>query len=355
MSKTASRKTIKKDRPGKPRTKNQNGYSKFRTRWRHVLLIDQQIRSGKAPNCRQLASELEVSRRTILRDIDFLRYDLGGPVEYDASRRGYIYTEPNWDMPGIRITEGELFALMVAEKALEAYAGTPWVNRLQQVFNRMIAGLPDRIEIPPQELLHRISFDSNAPAIVDPSVLEILGKAVQDNRTLRMTYRALDREREKTYTIDPYVLRQARGAWYLAARDHRSGRVPMFNLSRIRKIETTEQFFDYELSEFDSKEYFSKTFGAYETSQSCDVVIEFSGWAAQLVSERRWHESQKLKDLPGGRLRFEIVVSHLNDIWPWVLSWGGEAKVIKPKELVEIVNRQAAATVRLYRKKRKRN
>ena len=147
MSKTSSRKTVKKDSPGTLRTKNQNGYSKFRTRWRHVLLIDQQIRSGKAPNCRQLASELEVSRRTILRDIDFLRYDLGAPVEYDAARRGYIYTEPNWDVPGIRITEGELFALMVAEKALEAYAGTPWVNRLQQVFNRMIAGLPGSMTV----------------------------------------------------------------------------------------------------------------------------------------------------------------------------------------------------------------
>ena len=355
MSKTASRKTLQKAGSKKPRTKSRDGYSKFRTRWRHVLLIDRQIRSGKAPNCRQLAGELEVSRRTILRDIDFLRYDLGAPVEYDAARRGYIYTEPNWDMPGIRITEGELFAVMVAEKALEAYAGTPWVNRLRQVFNRMIAGLPDRIEIPPQELLHRISFDPNAPAVVDPSVLETLGKAVQDNRTLRMTYRALERNREKTYTIDPYVLRQARGAWYLAARDRRSGRVPLFNITRIRKIEPTGQFFDYELSEFDSKEYFSKTFGAYETSRSFDVVVEFSGWAAQLVRERRWHESQKLKDLPGGRLRFEIVVSHLNDIWPWILSWGAEAKVLKPKKLVEIVARQAAETVRLYRKKRKRN
>ena len=51
-----------------------------------------------------------------LRDIDFLRYDLGAPIAYDPRRRGYVYTEPNWVMPSVRITEGELFALMVAEK-----------------------------------------------------------------------------------------------------------------------------------------------------------------------------------------------------------------------------------------------
>lgn len=77
---------------------------KFRTRWRHVLLIDERIRSGQAPNCAALARELEVCRRTVLRDIDFLRDDLGAPVEYDPSRGGYVYTEANWIMPSVRIT-----------------------------------------------------------------------------------------------------------------------------------------------------------------------------------------------------------------------------------------------------------
>ena len=58
-------------------------YSKFRVRWRHVLVIDQQVRAGRAPNCRRLAEELEVSRRTVLRDVDFMRYDLSAPIEYE--------------------------------------------------------------------------------------------------------------------------------------------------------------------------------------------------------------------------------------------------------------------------------
>ena len=208
-------KKLTKPKPA-TRSKGQDSYSKFRTRWRHVLLIDERIRSGRAPNCRQLAGEMEVSRRTILRDIDFLRYDLGAPVEYDATRGGYVYTEANWDLPSIRIAEGELFSLMIAEKALEAYAGTPWVETMRRAFNRMIAGLPERVEIPPRELLHRISFDRGAVSIIDPSVLDILGSAVKHNQTLRMMYHPLGRRQAREYTVDPYVLRQARGAWYLS-------------------------------------------------------------------------------------------------------------------------------------------
>ena len=341
--------------PGTSRTtrrtgdvKPQNGYSKFRTRWRHVLLIDQRIRSGQVPNCRQLADELEVSRRTILRDIDFLRYDLGAPVEYDSAKGGYVYTEPNWDMPSVRISEGELFAIMVAEKALEAYAGMPWVQRLQRVFDRMVCSLPDRIEIAPRELLSRVSFDTNAASIVDPDVLETVSAAMRDNRTLRIRYTRTGHSQSREFTIDPYILRRARGAWYLVGKDHRSGPVTMFNLSRVISVESTNRTFDYENSGFNAKTYFEGTFGVYETSVRHHVVIEFSGWAAQLVRERQWHSSQRLKDLPRGRLRFEVEVSHLNDIWPWVLSWGREAKVVKPKELAETVASEAADIVKQH-------
>jgi len=323
-------------------------YLKFRTRWRHVLLIDEQIRCGRAPNCRQLADKLEVCRRTILRDIDFLRYDLGAPVEYDAARGGYVYTEANWVMPSVRITEGEVFALMVAEKALEAYRGTPWAQRLAGIFERITAALPDRIEVAPREMLARVSFDADAPAIVAPDLLTTLAEAVSANRVLRMSYRPLGRPSPRRYELDPYMLRRARGAWYLIAREHRSGRVPMFNVCRIEKVEPTGATFDYDAAGFDPKAYFAATFGVHETSQRHRVVVEFTGWAAQLVRERQWHASQKLTDLPDGRLRFEVEVAHLDDIWPWVLSWGRWAKAIGPKELVQTVRDQAAQTARQY-------
>ena len=341
-------------RAGKKTPQHSDSYLKFRTRWRHVLLIDRQIRSGQAPNCRQLAGELEVSRRTVLRDIDFLRYDLGAPVEYAPGRRGYVYTEPNWYMPSIHISEGELFAILVAEKALASYADTPWAESLRRVFDRLIGSLPDRIEVDPQVLLDRVRFDVTGTATVDPGVLETITTAIRHDQTLEMTYYALGRDQTRTYTIDPYVLRQARGAWYLAGWDHGREQVPLFNVTRIRRVKPTGQTFDFDTSGFDPRKYFEETFGTYETKERIQVVIEFSGWAAKLVRERTWHESQKLKDLPGERLRLEVTVSHLDDICPWVMSWGAEAKVIAPRQLAKVIAQEAAKTMWLYAKKKPR-
>lgn len=58
--------------------------------WR-LLRIDEEIRAGRYPTAEKLAALFEVSRRTIERDIEFLRDRYNAPIDYDAKRRGYFY------------------------------------------------------------------------------------------------------------------------------------------------------------------------------------------------------------------------------------------------------------------------
>lgn len=240
----------------------------------------------------------------------------------------------------------------MAEKALAAYAGTPWAESLRKVFDRMLGSLPDRIEIRPTELLDRVDFDAESPSPVDPAILALISKAVAGNQVLHMSYRPLGAGQPREYTVDAYLLRRARGAWYLASKDHRSGYVPLFNLSRVQSAEPTGATFDYATSGFDPAKYFGATFGVYQADQRYEVAIEFSGATAELVRERQWHSSQKLTDLPDGRVRLELTVSHLDDIRPWILSWGSEAKVTAPKSLVESVVNETLQMMGLYRPQR---
>src|SRR5881394_422681 len=82
-----------------------------------MLRIHQAIESGKFPNMTTLARELEVSTKSIQRDLDFMRDRLGLPIAYDGSRVGFHYTEKVSSFPTMQITEGELVALVIAEKA----------------------------------------------------------------------------------------------------------------------------------------------------------------------------------------------------------------------------------------------
>lgn len=93
-----------------------------------MMRIHTAIASGKHPNASFLSREFEVSTKTIQRDIDFMRDRMGLPIDYSPQRYGFYYTEPVDAFPTLQITEGELFALVVAEKALQQYRGTPFEN-----------------------------------------------------------------------------------------------------------------------------------------------------------------------------------------------------------------------------------
>ena len=92
--------------------------------WERMMRMHRLIQSGKFPNCRKLSEELEVCAKTIQRDIDFMRYRLQLPIEYDQLKFGFFYTEPVEAFPAMEMSEGELVALLVAEKALGQHRGT---------------------------------------------------------------------------------------------------------------------------------------------------------------------------------------------------------------------------------------
>ena len=64
-----------------------------------MMQLHAQLQARKFPNCRKLAHELEVSAKTIQRDIEFMRYQLGLPIEYDQLHFGFVYTEPVTSFP----------------------------------------------------------------------------------------------------------------------------------------------------------------------------------------------------------------------------------------------------------------
>jgi predicted DNA-binding transcriptional regulator YafY len=63
------------------------------------------------------------------------------------------------------------------------------------------------------------------------------------------------------------------------------------------------------------------------------VVLRFDEFAAGFIREKRWHPSQVLRELKNGGAELRMKLSSLAEVQRWVLSWGGHAKVISPREL----------------------
>jgi predicted DNA-binding transcriptional regulator YafY len=110
---------------------------KFKPQFRRLMFIDRKIREQTYPNCVSLAAEWEVSEKTIQRDIEYLRDELDAPIAYDSLKHGYHYTEENYSLPAITVSESDLFAVFVAETVLSQYRNTPLFQKLSSVFQKI--------------------------------------------------------------------------------------------------------------------------------------------------------------------------------------------------------------------------
>jgi predicted DNA-binding transcriptional regulator YafY len=144
--------------------------------------------------------------------------------------------------------------------------------------------------------------------------------------------------------VDPYHLANINGEWFLFAYDYGRRDLRTFAPARIQQVKLTGKEF-VRPKNFSLEQRLRGSFGVHAGDGKYEVVLQFTAAAADYVREKRWHESQKLRELKGGGVELQFQLSSLTEVRRWVLSWGGEAKVIQPAELQSAV--QAAARAML--------
>ena len=308
-----------------------------------MLRIHQAIASGNYPNATRLAEELEVSTKSVHRDLEFMRDRLQLPLEYDSRRYGYYYTEEVSAFPTLQITEGELFALLVAEKALQQYRGTNFEKPLVSAFRKMAAALPDTISLNLADWEQTISFHTRAEPVLNLETFDALAKAAADRRQIEITYRKPGRRQTEQRLVDPYHLANVNGEWFLFAHDHLRNALRTFVPARIQAVRPTGKTF-VRPQRFSLEKTLRDSFGVHSGQGSFTVVIRFDEFAADYIREKRWHPSQKLRELEDGGVELRFTLSSLGEIQRWILSWGGHAVVLQPPALAAAV-RQAAQAV----------
>lgn len=186
----------------------------------------------------ELAERLEVSTRTVYRDIESLSA-AGVPVYAERGRHGGIALLPGFrtDVTGMTTDEARALFILAAQGAHTALGLD---EALGSALRKVMAALPAPHR-PAAELAgSRILVDpdrwmSGPRPAVD---LDELHTAVFTDRRLRILYRHSGETRLRTYTVDPYGLVAKAGTWYLVA--DRRGRPQLFRADRVASAALTD-------------------------------------------------------------------------------------------------------------------
>jgi predicted DNA-binding transcriptional regulator YafY len=323
---------------------------------RRIFYIDWLIREGKMRSAAEAAKEkdLEVSRRTIERDLALLRYSFKAPLKYDRRERRWFYTEKTFRLPAILMTEGELIAIFLAERLIRQYRGAPFERHLKTAFDKIIRALPESVLVEFSPYTEAHSFEIGPITEIDPRVFEVLSRAAINRTTVEITYYTQSRGKQTRRRIDPYLVHNYRGDWYVIAYDHMRRAIRDFHLGRIRSLNQTEDRFRIR-SDFDKKSYLESGFSMVRGRRRYLVEIEFDSYQARWIRERnKWHESEEREELPGGGLLLRMKLGGLDALKRFVLQYGSHALVRRPALLRRMVEKEVLKMLSNYDKGRGR-
>ena len=307
-----------------------------------MLRIHEELRRGALTNCSKLAKALEVSTKTINRDIAFMRDRMDLPIEFDSRIQAYRYTHPVGAFPTVQVTEGELLALLVARRALEQYRGTSFHRQLEVAFEKLAAGLKDRITFSPVDELRAVSFKNIGLGRADLTVFNPLSRAILEQVAVRFDYRKPGDPRASRRHVQPYHLANRENLWYLVGYDTERSAMRTFALPRLTRVEVTKERFARP-EDFSPERFFSNALGVLGGEQAYVVTVRFSPAVADRVREREWHESQTITERPDGGIELTLKLGALPEVERWILGWGSEAEVLEPPELRARIKRTVEA------------
>jgi len=312
-----------------------------KSQWKRILILDEKIREGTYPNCSSFAKFYEVSSKTIQRDIEFLKDQLGAPIKYDAIKCGYYYKDPFYMLPAIPMSEGELVAIMIGSKALRQYHGTPIAKKLETVLDKLSELLPDPISLNPTELFSNVSFSSPPALSIKPHIWETVLKGLLSKRQIKMTYNG------KESRIHPLHLANLQGEWYLFVRFYDYDNFRQIALGRIEKARLLNQPAD--AVDFDIKKMLKGTVYRFASDgEPFAVTLVFDKEVADSVQEREWHPNQKIRLLKSGKVELKFSAKGDVELKRWILAWGRYCTVKSPKWVKEMIAEEVRVMAKLY-------
>lgn len=296
----------------------------------------------------ELAAKLEVSVRTIYRDVDALS-SAGVPVYAEAGYRGGIRLLEDYRTRLTGLSTDEAQALLMGGVP-SAVAQLGLGRALVAAQAKVLAELPPALRTAATETRRRFHVDMPRwfTARSTPPALATVAGAVWANRRLQFRYAHDDGERDRA--ADPLGVVLKAGRWYLVGRVEEQPRV--YRIDRIRRPVVTDETFVR--SDFDLEVFWDRWSAEFEASLPV-VFVRVVVAPAALDRLRRLvdHRTVSNTDWRGtvdrrGRHRLEVGFENLEQARVAVLSLGPAIEVVEPTRLRDDIANAARQVVELY-------
>jgi CRISPR-associated endonuclease/helicase Cas3 len=301
----------------------------------------------------EIARRLDVNRSTIHRYLPDLTQH--API---FEERGRLFIDRESYLINLSLNIHEALSLHLAIRLL-----TVRIERHNPHSASLLRKLSHTIEKLTPMISHHLSLSAdvidNPLRIKDPhyiSVLENLTIAWAENRKVRIWHQHPETSKVheylfSVYFIEPYAIGQS---IHTVGYREPPGEIRTFNLSRIERVEITNQVYTMP-KDFDPSELLKSACGIwYTNNEPQEVILRFSPRVSKRILETHWHPSQQTQIDTNGAVLWRAYIAELREMTPWIRGWGSDCEVISPPFLRnQIINELGKMQTIYFQPKRK--
>jgi predicted DNA-binding transcriptional regulator YafY len=312
-----------------------------------VLKILEMIQGRARYGPKEIAAQLEISERTVFRDLNVLEL-AGVPWFHDQDDQRYR-VRPGYLFPALNLSDDEMIGQATANVITNApgldvtKGAAPATRKLWANSREQASKLLDDVAKVTAVLDLKLADHSRSH-----ETIRTIQWALCQGRKLTGTYASPYEPKSKRLDLHPYRLCLVRQAWYLVARPNNADQPQTYRVTRFQTLRPSDAP-SVVPDDFDLKSYFGNAWGVYRGAQSHEVMVQFTREAAELVTETIWHSTQTVERHGDGSVTLSFTVDGLNELAYWLLGWSGRVTVINPPELREIVLKHLRKAVELNR------
>jgi proteasome accessory factor B len=287
-----------------------------------------------------LSDELQVDRRTVYRDLDFLA-EQGVPLWQEHGIFGINRTHYHTT---VRLTYHESVALVLAGLLL-ARTFDERNPHVIAALRRLAVTLPE----PFTAQLERAALltQSRQTNYRHTAVLEAIAEGWGTGHKVRIAYCSPKGTDLDERVIAPYTLEPTDAGVYVIGYDETRSEIRTFKLERLQAATVIPEAYAIP-QDFDPVTYLENSWRIMTGEAPIDVLLRFNSEAAPYVRERIWHASQEIDAHPDGGLDLRLHIADPREMLPWIRSWGAQVEVIAPNWLRERVAEDLRSAAEIY-------
>lgn len=226
---------------------------------------------------------------------------------------------------------------------------------MQSIFRNTLSGLSTFASIL-SELKHVVHVSGAFPAdpVKNEAMIREILRAIREKKRVRLSYLRTYDGAVTERVVEPHGLLCRLNNWYLTGKCTQRQQRRVFLLLNIKDLAVIENSVYRMPPGFSLKVAYQDVWGTWTEDESGDlesVRLKVCAGPAERFRHNLFHESQRVQELPDGRLKVTYRLTGAQEMIPWLMSWGGAVEVLEPAWLREQLIRSLQETIRCYLKK----